>query len=57
MMSRLPEVRCEPMYYDVPVLLFDETCSEYKKATQRIALACVPVISVSPAYFYEGNHS
>ncbi|KAH7696109.1 Protein C44B12.6 [Aphelenchoides avenae] len=45
MMSRLPEVRCEPMYYDVPVLLFDETCSEYKKATQRIALACVPVIS------------
>uniref|UniRef100_A0A915D1F5 Uncharacterized protein n=1 Tax=Ditylenchus dipsaci TaxID=166011 RepID=A0A915D1F5_9BILA len=43
--ERFPELRCEPLYYDVPVLTFDETCSKFEQSTEKIALACVPVIT------------
>ncbi|KAH7707786.1 Protein C44B12.6 [Aphelenchoides avenae] len=43
--SVLNDVQCIPMYYNVPVLLFDEGCSKPQMKTQRIAFACVPAIA------------
>ncbi|KAI1726091.1 interleukin-17 domain-containing protein [Ditylenchus destructor] len=43
--NRFPNFRCEPLYYDVPVLSFDETCTNYTHNTEKIALACIPVFT------------
>ncbi|CAD5227220.1 unnamed protein product [Bursaphelenchus xylophilus] len=42
-LNRFPDVSCEPMMYDVPVLRFDDNCKSFTQTTQRISLACVPV--------------
>ncbi|CAD5220484.1 unnamed protein product [Bursaphelenchus okinawaensis] len=42
-LNRYPEVICEPMLYDLPVLRFDDNCETFTQTTQRISLACVPV--------------
>lgn len=34
---------CEPLRYQVRVLLFDEQCSTYVEETETISLACIPV--------------
>ncbi|KAI1732580.1 interleukin-17 domain-containing protein [Ditylenchus destructor] len=43
--DRFPNFRCEPLYYDVPVLSFDETCTNFTHNTEKIALACIPVFT------------
>ncbi|KAI1716687.1 interleukin-17 domain-containing protein [Ditylenchus destructor] len=43
--DRFPDLRCEPLYYDVPVLMFDSSCAKYEQTTEKIALACVPVLT------------
>jgi hypothetical protein len=37
---------CEPLRYQVRVLLFDPQCSTYVEHNENIALACLPVIQV-----------
>uniref|UniRef100_A0A914C872 Uncharacterized protein n=1 Tax=Acrobeloides nanus TaxID=290746 RepID=A0A914C872_9BILA len=36
---------CEPLYYNIPVLKFDEACSMFKEEVERISLACLPVFA------------
>uniref|UniRef100_A0A914GXX3 Uncharacterized protein n=1 Tax=Globodera rostochiensis TaxID=31243 RepID=A0A914GXX3_GLORO len=38
---------CEPLRYQVRVLLFDPQCSTYAEHTETIALACVPVMQAN----------
>jgi len=37
---------CEPLRYQVRVLLFDPQCLTYVEHIETIALACLPVIQV-----------
>lgn len=46
-LSRFPQIRCEAVYYSVPVIKFGDSCSNYEKTTERVSLACLPVLSVS----------
>jgi hypothetical protein len=44
--NKFPHIHCEPIYYNVPVIKFkDESCTNFEKTTERISLACVPVLS------------
>ncbi|KAI1715286.1 interleukin-17 domain-containing protein [Ditylenchus destructor] len=43
--DRFPDFRCEPFYYDVPVLLLDETCTNYAPSIEKISIACLPVFT------------
>lgn len=44
---------CEPLRYQVRVLLFDEQCSTYVEETETISLACIPVQQVpEPVHKY-----
>ncbi|CAD6191899.1 unnamed protein product [Caenorhabditis auriculariae] len=38
-------IHCEPMYYNLRVLLFSDGCGKFVETVQRVALACVPVFS------------
>ncbi|KAL3091840.1 hypothetical protein niasHT_027460 [Heterodera trifolii] len=38
---------CEPLRYQVRVLLFDPECSTFTEHTETIALACVPVLQAN----------
>lgn len=38
---------CEPLRYQVRVLLFDPQCSTYVEHTETIALACLPVLQAN----------
>uniref|UniRef100_A0A914UK19 YqaJ viral recombinase domain-containing protein n=1 Tax=Plectus sambesii TaxID=2011161 RepID=A0A914UK19_9BILA len=35
---------CEPLRYNVRVLLFDESCDRYRESIETISLACLPVV-------------
>lgn len=37
---------CEPLRYQVRVLLFDSECLTYVEHTETLALACIPVLQV-----------
>lgn len=37
---------CEPLRYEVRVLLFDEDCQQYRESVETISLACLPVVQV-----------
>ncbi|KAI6176312.1 hypothetical protein M3Y97_00784500 [Aphelenchoides bicaudatus] len=43
-LSRFPNIRCEAIYYDVPVLKFVDGCTNYIRTTERLTLACIPVL-------------
>ncbi|KAI1692136.1 interleukin-17 domain-containing protein [Ditylenchus destructor] len=43
--DHFPDFRCEPLYYDVPVLLLDETCTNYTPSIEKISIACIPVFT------------
>ncbi|CAJ0583788.1 unnamed protein product, partial [Mesorhabditis spiculigera] len=38
---------CEPLRYQVRVLLFDDTCNTFTEHTETISLACLPVIQAN----------
>uniref|UniRef100_A0A915CPK9 Uncharacterized protein n=1 Tax=Ditylenchus dipsaci TaxID=166011 RepID=A0A915CPK9_9BILA len=38
---------CEPLRYQVRVLLFDEQCLTFAEHTETIALACIPVVQAN----------
>ncbi|KAI1732162.1 interleukin-17 domain-containing protein [Ditylenchus destructor] len=38
---------CEPLRYQVRVLLFDEKCQTFTEHTETIALACIPVLQAN----------
>uniref|UniRef100_A0A914CRL4 Uncharacterized protein n=1 Tax=Acrobeloides nanus TaxID=290746 RepID=A0A914CRL4_9BILA len=40
-------VECEPLRYQVRVLLFDDMCNTYSEQIETIALACIPVLQAS----------
>ncbi|KAI6214505.1 hypothetical protein M3Y94_00276400 [Aphelenchoides besseyi] len=44
-LRRFPQIHCEAIFYDVPVLKFENTCAKFRQTTERISLACVPVLS------------
>lgn len=37
---------CEPLLYQIRVLLFDEECQTFIPTTETIAMACIPVFQV-----------
>jgi hypothetical protein len=39
-------IECEPLHYQLRVLLFDDDCGSFKEAIETIGLACLPVIQV-----------
>ncbi|KAL3071131.1 hypothetical protein niasHS_015873 [Heterodera schachtii] len=41
---------CEPLYYHVRVLLFENDCLNYVEHTEKVAFACVPVFKPSIEY-------
>ncbi|KAH7708651.1 Protein T22H6.1 [Aphelenchoides avenae] len=38
---------CEPLRYQVRVLMFDDECNTYAEHTETVSLACVPVIQAN----------
>ncbi|KAH7700083.1 Protein T22H6.1 [Aphelenchoides avenae] len=38
---------CEPLRYQVRVLMFDDECNSYAEHTETVSLACVPVIQAT----------
>uniref|UniRef100_A0A8R1HQM3 Uncharacterized protein n=1 Tax=Caenorhabditis japonica TaxID=281687 RepID=A0A8R1HQM3_CAEJA len=38
-------IHCEPMYYNMRVMIFEENCDKYVERVEKIAMACVPVFS------------
>ncbi|KAH7712674.1 Protein T22H6.1 [Aphelenchoides avenae] len=38
---------CEPLRYQVRVLMFDDECNTYAEHTETVSLACVPVIQAA----------
>uniref|UniRef100_A0AC35GVW3 Uncharacterized protein n=1 Tax=Panagrolaimus sp. PS1159 TaxID=55785 RepID=A0AC35GVW3_9BILA len=38
---------CEPLRYQVRVLLFDDQCNTYSEQVETIALACIPVVQAN----------
>ncbi|KAL3120562.1 hypothetical protein niasHT_007854 [Heterodera trifolii] len=36
-------MRCEPLQFEVPVLLFDDKCEQFRPTLQRITVACLTV--------------
>uniref|UniRef100_A0A914C7Z9 Uncharacterized protein n=1 Tax=Acrobeloides nanus TaxID=290746 RepID=A0A914C7Z9_9BILA len=38
---------CEPLRYQVRVLMFDDNCNTFSEQTETIALACIPVIQAN----------
>ncbi|CUV67100.1 uncharacterized protein CELE_C44B12.6 [Caenorhabditis elegans] len=47
-------IHCEPMMYNMRVMLFDDSCDKYVERVQKVALACVPVFS---NHISSGTHS
>nr|CAD2134767.1 unnamed protein product [Meloidogyne enterolobii] len=40
-------IHCEPLHFSIPVLLFDEQCSEPKRSLEQVTLGCVAVHGAS----------
>ncbi|PIC37069.1 hypothetical protein B9Z55_015836 [Caenorhabditis nigoni] len=38
-------IHCEPMIYNMRVMVFDESCEKYVERVEKVALACVSVFS------------
>ncbi|CAD5214227.1 unnamed protein product [Bursaphelenchus okinawaensis] len=38
---------CEPLKYQVRVLMFDEECQSYVEQTEEVALGCIPVVQAN----------
>ncbi|KAI6219094.1 hypothetical protein M3Y95_01130500 [Aphelenchoides besseyi] len=45
LLDRFPGIHCAAIYYDVPVIRFKSSCSDYEQTSESIALGCVPVLS------------
>ncbi|KAI6198774.1 hypothetical protein M3Y96_00555000 [Aphelenchoides besseyi] len=45
LLERFPGIHCAAIYYDVPILRFKSSCSDYEQTSESIALGCVPVLS------------
>lgn len=43
---RIFRFECQPLRYQVRVLLFDEQCSTYVEETETISMACITVLQV-----------
>ncbi|CAI2350271.1 unnamed protein product [Caenorhabditis sp. 36 PRJEB53466] len=38
-------IHCEPMLYNMRVMVFEDGCEKYVERIQKVALACIPVFS------------
>uniref|UniRef100_A0A1I7UZ88 Alpha-1,6-mannosyl-glycoprotein 6-beta-N-acetylglucosaminyltransferase n=1 Tax=Caenorhabditis tropicalis TaxID=1561998 RepID=A0A1I7UZ88_9PELO len=38
-------IHCEPMIYNMRVMVFDDACDKYVERVQKVAMACIPVFS------------
>ncbi|PAV69995.1 hypothetical protein WR25_10931 [Diploscapter pachys] len=38
------DYHCEPMYYNMRVMIFSDDCQTYVEHIERVALACLPVL-------------
>uniref|UniRef100_A0A914ELX3 Uncharacterized protein n=1 Tax=Acrobeloides nanus TaxID=290746 RepID=A0A914ELX3_9BILA len=35
---------CQPLFYNIRVLMFDDKCNSYKEKTEAVSMACIPVL-------------